>query len=183
MFSFFLFKEGDVSFLHYVSIFKDNLVLVKKWSILILRKMIILVRTSAWVNRKLRTWKWGQATKKEQKNTVWACRDGVRKANALLHLKLARVIKGNKNFYHCTKVKGEQEKCGAISVYGGSFSDSRWRWGDAFWALMFRGYTYKLSRGKCCIHLQKRQENGDLLTIQPHFCPWKIPKHIPHKTF
>jgi len=49
-------------------------------------------------------------------------------------------------------------------------------------ALLFRGYTYKLVKGECHIRLQKGQDNEELLNNQPHFCPRKIPKHIPPQT-
>ena len=50
-----------------------------------------------------KSWKQGQVTQEEYRDTVQLCRDGVRKAKAHLELNLARDVKHNKKgFYSYT---------------------------------------------------------------------------------
>ncbi|KFV16613.1 hypothetical protein N340_06497, partial [Tauraco erythrolophus] len=92
-------------------IFKDHLLQVQEWCIPTKRKSGRNTRRPAWMNKELldqlrhkkkvyRGWKQGQVAWEEYRAIVRATRDQVRKAKALIELKLARDIKGNKKNFH-----------------------------------------------------------------------------------
>jgi len=59
-----------------------------------------------WKRKVYGMWKEGQATWKEYRNVVKACRDATRKAKVHLELNLARDVKENKkSFFKCISSK------------------------------------------------------------------------------
>ncbi|KFW77528.1 hypothetical protein N336_11811, partial [Phalacrocorax carbo] len=98
-------------------IFKDHLLQAQERYIPTKRKSGKNARRPAWMSKELleklkhkkeayREWKQGQVAWYEYREIVQAARDQVRKAKALLEIKLARDVKGNKkSFYRCISDK------------------------------------------------------------------------------
>ena len=61
-----------------------------------------------------KSWKQGQVTQEEYRDTVQLCRDGVRKAKAHLELNLARDVKGNKKGFYISIKRKTRENVGPL---------------------------------------------------------------------
>ena len=62
------------------------------------------------LKEKYKQWKWGQMASEEYRDTIWMCRDGVRKAKVQMKLNLVEEVKNNKRSFRYIRQKRQEEE-------------------------------------------------------------------------